>query len=365
MKRNIFGLLVTFLFFLWGTDVALAQSLFFSIPLKQVTIGERLTIEVKVESRSESINAVSGTLSFPENLLRVVSTTKEGSIINLWTQEPTIGRGSVLFEGIILNPGFQGSSGLVFRATLEAKNSGTAVFNFSKGAILANDGRGTNILGSLGSSSFKIVAGAPLPEPGVARGFPSRRLAALPVITEYSSSVESKDSLYLKGKGEPNTLTKIVFKDVSFKSVGEKFIALLQTKKKKLDEVLVKNDMSGAFQYESGAGLVAGVYNATPFLVDSDNNTEKPGLGVQLLVSDSKIVKALVVVINILGLLIPIVGLGVIIYFIPWYSFKRMRVLGKRLGLEEEKIDISGKQMERHYKMDDKFENLIRKDGQT
>ena len=139
----------------------------------------------------------------------------------------------------------------------------------------------------------------------------------------------------------------------------------MQTKRKKLDAVLVKNDPAGQFQYESGAGLVAGVYNATPFLVDSDTNTEKPGLGVQLLVSDSKIVKALVVLINILGLLIPIVGLGVIIYFIPWYSFKRMRVLGKKLGLEEEKLDISGKQMERHYNMSDKIEKLIRKDGQT
>ena len=99
---------------------------------------------------------------------------------------------------------------------------------------------------------------------------------------------------------------------------------------------------------------MAGVYNATPFLVDSDANTEKPGLGVQLLVSDSKIVKMLVVVINVLGLLIPIVGLGVIIYFIPWYSFKRMRVLKKKLGLEEEKIEISGHQLLRQDKMIDK-----------
>ena len=96
---------------------------------------------------------------------------------------------------------------------------------------------------------------------------------------------------------------------------------------------------------------MAGVYNTTPFLVDINTNTEKPGLGAQLLVSDSKIVKMLVVLINVLGLLIPVVGLIVIIYFIPWYSFKRMRVLKKKLGLEEEKIELSGHQLERQDKM--------------
>ena len=359
--KHFLGMLAAFFF---AANLAFAQSLFFSIPEKRVTVGERFTVDVEVESRIAPINAISGTLSFSESSVRVVSISKAGSIVNLWTQDPTIGRGSVLFEGIILNPGFQGSSGLIFRATFEAKTSGTAVFNFSKGAILANDGRGTNILAALGSANFNILAGSLPPEEGVAR-IPSSRLAALPVITEYSASILSKESAYLKGKGEPNALTKIVFKDVSFKSIGEQFIAFLQTKRKKLDAVLVKNDPAGQFQYESGAGLVAGVYNATPFLVDSDSNTEKPGLGVQLLVSDSKIVKALVILINILGLLIPIVGLGVVIYFIPWYSFKRMRVLGKKLGLEEEKLDISGKQMERHYNMSDKIEKLIRKDGQT
>jgi hypothetical protein len=158
----------------------------------------------------------------------------------------------------------------------------------------------------------------------------------------------------LKGKGEPNALTKIVFKDVSFRSVGERFIGFLLTKKKTLSEVLVKNDAAGAFEYVSATNLVAGVYNATPFLVDESTNTEKPGLGVQLLVSDSKLVKMLVVAINVLGLLIPIVGLGVIIYFIPWYSWKRMRVLKKKLGLEEEKLELSGHALERQEKIQDK-----------
>jgi len=338
-----------------------AQNLFLSIGAKEIVVGERVTVEVKVASRAQSINAVSGALAYPEALLRPLAVSRDGSIVDLWTVDPTIGRGSISFEGVILNPGFQGASGTILRATFEAKKAGSVALSFSKGAVLANDGLGTNILSSLGSGTLRIAEGQ-LPGISTITSLPDfSRLAALPVITEYSASIFSKDSAYLKGKGEPNALTKIVFKDVSFKSLGERFIDFVFSKRKRLDEALVQNDQTGNFQYESGSGLVAGVFNATPFLVERDSNTEKPGLGVQLLVSNNKIVRALVVLINVLGLLIPVVLLGVIIYFIPWYSFRRMRVLGKKLGLEEEKLSVTGKQIEREYKMDDKFGELLGK----
>jgi hypothetical protein len=286
-----------------------------------------------------------------------VSVSKTSSVINLWTQDPSIKDGKIPFEGVILNPGFRGEKADVFDITFEARKAGTATVSFSEGAVLANDGLGTNILTTLGSTSFDILSGSSY----LAELLPgNERLAALPVITDYSAASDSSAGLYVKGKGEPDALTKISFKDVSAKSIGERLIAVLQTKKKKLDDVLVKNDNAGAFEYISPKNLVAGVYNATPFLVDQNDNSEKPGLGVQLLVSDSKIVKALVVLLNVLGLLIPIVGLMVIIYFIPWYSFRRMRVLKKKLGLEEEKIDIAGRGLEREEKVLDNRAGDIR-----
>src|SRR3989344_2824123 len=345
------------LFSLLGVNISFAQlrpNLFLSAPPKQIEVGELVSIDIKVQSTQQSINAISGVLIFPENLVRVASLSKDKSIINIWTVEPKIERNKISFEGIIFNPGFQGDGGTVFRVTFEAKTTGTVNLNLNEGAILANDGRGTNILATLGSTNFKIIEGQTFSQYQTIALKPDSRLAILPIITEYSPTVDPTSTAYLKGRGEPNALTKIVFKDISLKSVGERFIALLQTKKKKLDEVLVKNDEAGAFQYVSGINLTAGVYNATPFLVDTDSNTEKPGLGVQLLVSDSKLVKILVVAINVLGLLIPIVGLGVIIYFIPWYSWKRMRVIKKKLGLEEEKIELSGHQLERQDKIMDK-----------
>ncbi len=347
---NFWGILALFLF---SVNIAQAQSanIFFSTPPRQVYEGENVSVEIRVKSEAQSINAVSGIFSFPENLVGVISIAKDKSIIDIWTREPKTIPGKILFEGVILNPGFQGANGYLFKVTFKAKESGVVFFNFSEGAILANDGLGTNVLAMLDSANFRILPGT-IPENVVVTPTEEvyidsiKKIVALPVIIEYPELADSKDGFYLKGKGEPNALTKIVFKDLSAKSLGEKFITLLQTEKKKLGEVLVKNGNLGEFEYLSPKNLTAGVYNATPFLVDEDTNTEKSGFGVRLLVNDSEIVKKLIVFINILVLLIPIVGLGVIIYFIPWYSINRMKVIKKKLGVEAEKLDLTQHKLE-------------------
>ncbi|MDQ3075961.1 MAG: cohesin domain-containing protein [bacterium] len=353
---------------------AAGASLFLNNPPKIVEEGSTVIVDVKVNSGGEVINAISGVLSFPQNILSVNSISKGNSLISLWIEEPKVGSGQISFEGVILNPGYAGASGQIFRIIFNAKKTGLVTLNFKEGSILANDGLGSNLLTGFGSTKFTIIAkqttttGSYVPPdkptyvPPADNGLttiPKKTIVALPVITEYSQASLSSESIFVKGKGEPNALTKIVFRDIATKSLGEKFVASVDNKKLKLEEVLVKNDEQGVFSYISSKNLLAGVYNATPFLVDEETNTEKPGLGVQLLVSDSKVVKALVVVINILGLLIPIVTLCVIVYFIPWYSFRRMRIIKKKLGLEEEKLDITGHQLERQDKAEEFVSNKV------
>ncbi|MEK7105782.1 MAG: hypothetical protein AAB895_00305, partial [Patescibacteria group bacterium] len=280
----------------------------------------------------------------------ITGVTKGSSIIDFWTTEPRVTGNQVRFEGIVLNPGYQGQSGTLFSVILSARKEGTATLSFSDGALLANDGLGSNIIDGLASRTIRIKSSPVLVDPipgkpiAVAPVIPGKILA-LPVITEYSESIDSTGRAYLKGKGEPNALTKLLFKDVSLKSLGEQFIVALQTKKKKPTEALVKNDENGFFQYLSSDNLVAGAYNVTPYLVDENTQTQKPGFGVQLLVNNSKMVRWLVVLINILALLIPVVCLGVIIYFIPWYSRLRMKILNHKIRLEDEKLNLSEKEI--------------------
>ena len=312
---------------LHGVAFARETFVFNAVPLT-ASVGDTFSVTVAASSTSQAMNAVSGTLQVSGGVT-ITSVSKVGSIVDFWTTEPRLYGNQVRFEGVVLNPGYQGQSGRLFTVTLSARKEGTATLLFSDGAILANDGLGSNIIDSLSSQTIKIIAG----------------LLALPVITEYTESIDDVASAFIKGKGEPNALTKLSFKDTSLKSLGEQFIAALQTKKNKPTEALVKNDANGVFQYLSPNNLVAGAYNVTPYLVDEDTQTQKPGFGVQVLVNNSKIVKWLVVFINVLALLIPVVCLGVIIYFIPWYSRLRMKILNHKIALENEQLTLSEKEI--------------------
>jgi hypothetical protein len=326
--------------------------MFFSVSSKQTEEGSRLTVDVRVQSSSQSINAVSGTLSFTPNLVNVTYISKDKSIINLWTREPKVIRNQISFEGVALNPGFQGDNGLVFQITFEAKQAGTVFLNFNEGAILANDGLGTNILTKLSSANFNIIPSSHLTDKPLVSG--DTGLTVIPIITKYFTSIGTKEALYIRGKGQPEALTKITFRDLSIKSIGERFVELLQSKKEKLETIVVKNNTNGIFSYVSSKDLVAGVYEATPSLIEPGKSKEISGIPVQFLVNDSEIIKNMVVTLNILGLLIPIISFSIIIFFIPWYSFRRMRVIKKKLALEEEKLDLSEHEIENQDKMLDK-----------
>ncbi len=129
--------------------------------------GQTVTVSVTVSSASP-VNAVSGTLSFPANVMSVVSIGHAGSVVNTWVQEPSYsnGDGSVNFEGIILNPGVAGSGKNVLSIVFRFKTTGTAAVRFVSGSVLANDGYGTNVLNGFGNAAYVVRAATPAPSPG-------------------------------------------------------------------------------------------------------------------------------------------------------------------------------------------------------
>lgn len=135
-----------------------AASLFFSPSSGSYAVGGTVVVNVNVSSTDQSMNAASGTINFPQDKLQVVSLSKADSICDLWVQEPSFSNvyGTVSFECIVLNPGFQGSLGKILTINFTSKNSGSASLNFSSASVLANDGSGTNILTNSGSASFSL-----------------------------------------------------------------------------------------------------------------------------------------------------------------------------------------------------------------
>ncbi|MSU60306.1 MAG: hypothetical protein EXS52_00105 [Candidatus Staskawiczbacteria bacterium] len=133
-----------------------AANLYFSPSSGSYVVGGSLSVNINVSSADQSMNAVSGVVSFPQDKLEVASISKTGSVCNLWVQEPSFSNtyGTINFECIVLNPGFTGSLGKIIGVNFRSKSQGGTALSFSSGSVLANDGNGTSILTNSSSANF-------------------------------------------------------------------------------------------------------------------------------------------------------------------------------------------------------------------
>ncbi len=159
-KITLILCILVFAFILLNTDAQLveAASLNFLPSSGSYSIGQTLTVSVYASSPDQAMNVASSVITFPTDKLQVLSLSKSGSIINLWVQEPSFSNsnGTVNFEGVILNPGFNGSNGKIITVTFTAKTIGAAPLSFTSSAVLANDGQGTNILTNIGNADYVL-----------------------------------------------------------------------------------------------------------------------------------------------------------------------------------------------------------------
>ncbi len=167
-----FRVFVLSLFIVSGIQNLFAANLTLSPSSGSYKVGKTFTMDVMLSGNKDSINAVSGKLSYPSDVVEIVSFSKSGSFITMWAEEPSFSNddGTASFEGIALNPGYSSATGKVISVTFKAKQAGTASVQLKSGSVLANDGDATDILGTLGSASFTITGGVveePAPAPVV------------------------------------------------------------------------------------------------------------------------------------------------------------------------------------------------------
>jgi hypothetical protein len=133
-------------------------------------VGDTIPVSVVVSSAA-SINGVGASVNYSGDLLELVSFSKAASVINFWAQEPaSSGAGQASLQGIIFDPGYTGQGGRVVQMLFRAKAAGTALLSFSDAQVLANDGKGTNVLTAapalaLGITAAASAAPAPAPAP--------------------------------------------------------------------------------------------------------------------------------------------------------------------------------------------------------
>ena len=104
----------------------------------------------------------------PVSISSIVAVTDWCSIFNLWVTEPEFsnGAGTVTFAGGSPK-GYSGSSGQIFSITFKALTEGVSNVTFTSGVMSAADGRGTNILSSMGGGKYTITAKDTTPPPEV------------------------------------------------------------------------------------------------------------------------------------------------------------------------------------------------------
>ncbi|MBU6370586.1 MAG: hypothetical protein KGH93_02765 [Patescibacteria group bacterium] len=193
MEKKIVTFALLVLAAVAGPLAASAASLSFLPQTGSVSAGSEFTVNADVASTDQAMNAVSATVAFPKDKLSVVSVSKSGSIVSLWTVDPSFSNsdGSVTFEGIVLNPGFEGQNGKVVSITFRAKSAGTAAISFDSGSVLANDGVGTSLPTSLGSATFTITPTLPQATASSAATVPTAVAATATVATTTAAPIQT------------------------------------------------------------------------------------------------------------------------------------------------------------------------------
>jgi hypothetical protein len=114
------------------------------------------SIKVTINPKGQSVNAADGTIAFDPSALSVVSISKEGSAFSLWTAEPSFSNsaGTITFSGG--TPTAFTASGQVLSITFKPKKVGSASLSFTKGTVLAADGKGTDVYEKGGTATLTI-----------------------------------------------------------------------------------------------------------------------------------------------------------------------------------------------------------------
>jgi hypothetical protein len=161
--RVLLFLLAAF-FFAWHADAA---TMTIQPESGIYRVGKTFTATIKLNTEGQVVNAAQGELDFSRDTdkMEVISISRAGSAFTLWAVEPVFNNqaGKIEFAGGIPTPGFVGSNGTVLTITFRPKTAGSALLLFSRGAVLLNDGKGTNVLSRLAGASYTFEASSFVP----------------------------------------------------------------------------------------------------------------------------------------------------------------------------------------------------------
>jgi hypothetical protein len=179
---------------------------------QNVLIGQEFTVDVKIDTTdsSSSINAAQATIQFPVSMLSAVSVDTQSSTFDFWLTGPTITNddGTIQFIGGTIK-GIAGSALEIAQITFRATGVGSADLMIANGAVLAADGKGTNVLAGIQGVSIAVGTTAIplLPNTGITR--PAIAATILPVAPTISVPLYPDQSRWYNQVGETTALWNV------------------------------------------------------------------------------------------------------------------------------------------------------------
>jgi len=121
-------------------------------------LGHNFDFDIEVKNPEKPVNVVQSDIQFDKDFINVDSIQTEQSFATIFTQKDfSNDEGWIRIVGGLPNPGFIGEKGLFARISFKPIKPGVGrVVFLPSSRILANDGKGTNLLARFPSQSFVI-----------------------------------------------------------------------------------------------------------------------------------------------------------------------------------------------------------------
>ncbi|PIS21552.1 hypothetical protein COY33_00750 [candidate division WWE3 bacterium CG_4_10_14_0_2_um_filter_42_7] len=143
------------------------KTVVFNIPPKaQFRIGEIFPMKIELFGIEKPINAVQADIGFDPGRVEVVDISEKESFAEVFIQKEINNKdGYARLTGGLPNPGFFSDHGIFGTIYLRGKEAGFVKVEFLPSSlVLANDGKGSNVLKDLASASYLILPEEITPE---------------------------------------------------------------------------------------------------------------------------------------------------------------------------------------------------------
>ncbi len=132
-------------------QAATPTALFLNPASGNFLVGSTFDLSIVLDTKGSAVNTVEIELLFPPDKIQVATPSVGQSVIQLWPAPPTFSNreGRIYFVGGIPSPGLVTSQGVILTLSFRVVGPGEAAIRFGdKTSILANDGQGTDIIGT-------------------------------------------------------------------------------------------------------------------------------------------------------------------------------------------------------------------------